>query len=228
MPSVLLHYWLGIRKSISLFSSKPLTEHCCVDMSPDDTSTSLPPGSHCWQTVHWLDFSPSQSGGMWASWRSSPMICKILCWGAGIIICLEWGANDLMPLLLHCFFAAVKSRIVLPFLYQFIWIILEKRPLNVRVWCVWCVCECACVCMHMRMHVCMCMRMHMHVYVFVCLQGEYTQILQTLQHCLDLWSKGAVSPPFKNWKKLQTSCKCSVFQIWYEVIAETYYYCHYY
>jgi len=52
-------------------------------------------------------------------------------WGAGMVICLELGADlhvaHLMPLPLT---APVKSRLVLPFWYWLTQVVLEKRPLN--------------------------------------------------------------------------------------------------
>ena len=52
-------------------------------------------------------------------------------WGAGVVICLERGADlhvaQLMPLPL--FLASVKSKLVLPFCTG-LQVVLEKRPLN--------------------------------------------------------------------------------------------------
>jgi len=51
-------------------------------------------------------------------------------WGAGVIICLERGADlhmaQLMPLPL-----TVSSRLVLPVWYRLTWVVPEKGPLNV-------------------------------------------------------------------------------------------------
>ena len=64
-------------------------------------------------------------------------------WGAGVVVCLEQGADlhmaQLMPLPLLSL-ASVKSRLVLPFWYRLTWVVPEKEPLNV------CVCVCVCVC----------------------------------------------------------------------------------
>ena len=57
---------------------------------------------------------------------------KTKWWGAGMVICLERGAD------LHM--ASVKSRLVLPFWYRLTRVVPEKGPLN------WCVCVCVCVC----------------------------------------------------------------------------------
>jgi len=52
-------------------------------------------------------------------------------WGAGVVVCLEQGADlhiaQLMPLLLTI---SVKSRLVLPFWYRLTWVVPEKRLLN--------------------------------------------------------------------------------------------------
>jgi len=66
-----------------------------------------------------------------------PACKKLEWWGAGVIICLERGADlhmaQLMPLPLtvSCF------RLVLPFWYRLTWVVPEKGPLNGRV-CVFC------------------------------------------------------------------------------------------
>ena len=60
-------------------------------------------------------------------------------WGAGVVICLERGADlhmaQLMPLPLtvSCF---SKSRLILPFWYRLTWVVPDKR----------CVCVRACTC----------------------------------------------------------------------------------
>ena len=59
--------------------------------------------------------------------------CKKLEWcGAGMVICLEQGADlhmaQLMALSLSL--ASLKSRLVLPFWYRLIWVVPEKGPLN--------------------------------------------------------------------------------------------------
>jgi len=63
-------------------------------------------------------------------------------WGAGMVICLERGADlhmaQLMPLPLSL--ASVKSRLVLPFWYELTWVVLDNGPVK-RV----CVCACVCV-----------------------------------------------------------------------------------
>ena len=61
-------------------------------------------------------------------------------WGAGMVICLERGADlhtaQLMPLPLTAL-ASVKSRFVFPFWYWLTWVVPEKGPLNGCVCAVW-------------------------------------------------------------------------------------------
>ena len=72
----------------------------------------------------------------WASGRATGLQ-KIECWGAGMVIRLEWGADclrmvSLMPL--HpqtpSSPASFKSSLVLLFWYRFNQVVLEKRQLN--------------------------------------------------------------------------------------------------
>jgi len=71
-----------------------------------------------------------------------PACKKTEWWGAGVVICLELGADlhmaQLMPLPLtvSCF---SKSRLVLPFWYRLTRVVPEKGPLN------GCVCVCVIV-----------------------------------------------------------------------------------
>jgi len=59
--------------------------------------------------------------------------CKKEWWVAGVIICLQRGADlhmaQLMPLSLTVC-SSVKSRLVLPFWYRLTWVVPEKGPLN--------------------------------------------------------------------------------------------------
>ena len=64
-------------------------------------------------------------------WQEGHPACKKTeWWGAGVVICLDRGADlhtaQLMPLSL----ASVKSRLVLPFWYRLTWVVLDKGPLN--------------------------------------------------------------------------------------------------
>jgi len=58
--------------------------------------------------------------------------CKKEWWGAGMVVCLERGADlhmvQLMPLSLTI--SSVKSRLVLPFWYRLTWVVPEKGPLK--------------------------------------------------------------------------------------------------
>jgi len=47
-------------------------------------------------------------------------------WGAGVVICLERGADLHMVQLMPLPFASVKSRLVLPLWYRLIRVVLEK------------------------------------------------------------------------------------------------------
>jgi len=92
-----------------------------------------------------LDFSASGGKGSldavgWAAGRASGLY-KTEWWGAGVVICLERGADlhtaQLMPLPLtvSCF---SKIQIGLPFWYRLTWVVPEKGPLNGCVCvCVW-------------------------------------------------------------------------------------------
>jgi len=69
-----------------------------------------------------------------------PACKKTERWGAGMVICLERGADLHMSSWCHCHslsVASVKSRLVLPFWYRLTWVFPEKGPLN------GCVCVCA-------------------------------------------------------------------------------------
>ena len=69
-----------------------------------------------------------------------PACKKTECWGAGMVICLERGADlhmaQLMLLPHSQSLASVKSRLVLPFWYRPTRVVSEKWPVNV------CVCVC--------------------------------------------------------------------------------------
>ena len=110
------------------------------------------------------------------SWFSRDLLCKLLhsvlwrCWlggrkvmrpvktewwGAGVVICLECGADLHMVQLLPLSLASYKSRLVLPFWYRLTEVVVEKRPLNgcsvVVVVIVWNNClRCAMALVHSR------------------------------------------------------------------------------
>ena len=69
------------------------------------------------------------------------------CWhdylpGAGMIICLEWGATCILPSWCHCHLlslVSVKSRLVYLSGYRLTKVVPDKGPLNVRLCvCVYC------------------------------------------------------------------------------------------
>ena len=69
--------------------------------------------------------------------------CVVGCWAAGMVICLERGADAcIWPSWCHCHslsLASIKSRLVLPFWYRLTRVVPEKGLLN------GCVCVCVCV-----------------------------------------------------------------------------------
>jgi len=70
-------------------------------------------------------------------------------WGAGMVICVEQGADLHMPSWCHCHslsLASVKSRLVLPFRYRLTRVVLDKGPLN----------GCVCVCVRACVRACVC------------------------------------------------------------------------
>ena len=84
---------------------------------------------------------------LWRCWlgdrKGIRPVKKTEWWGAGVVICLERGADLHMPSWCHCrslSLAPVKSRLVLPFWYRLTRVVPDKGPLNGCV-CV-CVCEC--------------------------------------------------------------------------------------
>ena len=74
---------------------------------------------HCFDAVSW---AAARASGLWKTER----------WGAGMVICLERGADfhmaQLMPLPLTV--SSVKSRLVLLFWYRLTWVVLDKEALN--------------------------------------------------------------------------------------------------
>jgi len=56
--------------------------------------------------------------------------------GAGVVICLERGADLHMAQLMPLSLASVKSRLVLPFWYRLTWVVLDKGPLNGCMLCL--------------------------------------------------------------------------------------------
>jgi len=84
---------------------------------------------------------PSVLWRCWLGGRKGIRPVKTEWRGAGVVICLERGADLHMPSWCHCHslsIASVKSRLVLPFWYRLTWVVPEKGPLN------GCVCVCVC------------------------------------------------------------------------------------
>ena len=76
---------------------------------------------------------PSVLWRCWLGGRKGIRPVKTEWWGAGVVICLERGADLHMPSWCHCHslsLALVKSRLVLPFWYRLTWVVQEKGPLN--------------------------------------------------------------------------------------------------
>ena len=65
-----------------------------------------------------------------------PACKKTERWGAGMVICLEQGADLHMAQRISLSLASVKSRLVLPFWYWLTRVVPDKGPLN----------GCVCVC----------------------------------------------------------------------------------
>jgi len=88
-----------------------------------------------WHSVLWR---------CWLGGRKGIRPVKAEWWGAGVVICLQRGADMHtaqlmpMPLTVSCF---IKSRLVLPFWYRLTRVVLDKGPLN------GCVCVSVCVCL---------------------------------------------------------------------------------
>ena len=78
---------------------------------------------------------------LWRCWlggRKGIRPVKTEWWGAGVVICLEQGADlHMCPSWCHCHslsLASVKSTLVLPFLYRLTRVVPAKGPLNGCVW----------------------------------------------------------------------------------------------
>ena len=76
---------------------------------------------------------PSVLWRCWLGGRKGIRPVKTEWWGAGVVICLERGADLHKPSWCYCHslsLASVKSRLVLPFWYRPTRVVLEKGPLN--------------------------------------------------------------------------------------------------
>jgi len=97
--------------------------------------------SHCWKKIGSSEFHDSNSNAFSALtllvwWQEGHTACnKTEWWVAGMVICLERGADlhmaQMIPLPLTVFsFPSVKSRLVLPFWYRLTRVVPDKGPLN--------------------------------------------------------------------------------------------------
>jgi len=77
---------------------------------------------------------PSVLWHCWLGGRKGIRSVKTECWGTGMVICLEQGANDLhVPSWCHChpnISCCSKIQNGVPFWYRLTQVVLEKRPLN--------------------------------------------------------------------------------------------------
>jgi len=74
----------------------------------------------------------NQPSVRWRCWLGGrhPACKKTEWWGAGVVICLEQGADLHMAQQMPLSLASVKSRLVLPFWYRLTWVVLDNGPLN--------------------------------------------------------------------------------------------------
>ena len=91
-------------------------------------------------SVCWAWLLPSVLWRCWLGSRKGIRPVKTGWWGAGMVVCLEWGA-DLVIWPSWCYghllsLVSVKSRLVLPFWYQLTRVVPEKAVKRV------CVCVC--------------------------------------------------------------------------------------
>ena len=106
-----------------------------------------------------------------------PACKKLEWWCAGVVICLELGADLHMPSWCHrhsLSLAPVKSRLVLPFWYRLTRVVPDRAPLNVCV-CV-CVSVCLCLCLSVCLSVCYCT-----IWSYGC--AAVNKVLMTLRAC---------------------------------------------
>ena len=102
-----------------------------------------------WLSLYWRSEGhvPSVLWLCWLGIRKSIHHLNIECWGVGVVVCLERGADclhmvQLMPLRpkTPSSLASFKSRLVLPFWYQLTQVVLQKRQWNrygVVLKCIW-------------------------------------------------------------------------------------------
>ena len=117
---------------------------------------------------------------LWRCWlggrKGIQPVKKLEWWGAGVVICLERGADLHMVSWCHCHslsLASVKSRLVLPFWYRLTWVVPEKGPLN------------GSVCVHTRIWMDLCTAQSLCFYVWL---GTITFTMYVCMHvCMYVW-----------------------------------------
>jgi len=113
-----------------------------------------------------LDFTVAFSVP-WCCWlgdRKGIQPVKTEWWGAGVVICLERGADLHTPSWCHCHslsLASVKSRLVVPFWYRLTRVVLEKVPLN------------GCVCVLHLLHMTMYWHFSCRLYIYSKTSGSW-------------------------------------------------------
>ena len=83
----------------------------------------------CFFYLQCIDYLQCFDAVGWVAGRASGLY-KTEYWGAGIVICLERGADLHTAQLMSLPFASVKSRLVLPFWYRLTRVVLDKGPLT--------------------------------------------------------------------------------------------------
>ena len=95
-----------------------IRDHCCVA-----------PNSVTFCDFLYNCFSVLVPSVLWRCWlggRKGIQPVKTEWWGAGVVICLERGADLHMAQLTPLPLTSVKCRLVLPFWYQLTWVVPEK------------------------------------------------------------------------------------------------------
>ena len=90
---------------------------------------------HCRKLFNAACISTISALTLLVGWQEGHPACKKQSgWGAGVVVCLEQGADlhmaQLMPLPLTVSLASIKSRLVSHFWYWLTWVVPEKGPLN--------------------------------------------------------------------------------------------------
>ena len=166
----------------------------------------LPLSVSCFSKIQWFYLSGMAFSALTllvGRQEGHPACKKLEWWGAGVVICLEWGADLHMPSWCHCHslsLAPVKSRFVLPIWYRLTQVVPDKGPLN----------GCVCVTFLVPAHlvcprksavkrVCLfCWQIRQVIFMSICLPGcvgiQHTVNLLLLDVCIgDVWHYVAVT-----------------------------------